>query len=230
MWKFLSCVNRSSPNAMARVCLVLDVSHSMGFVDWQPTRLAAVKDAAQSFLDVTCRQHPKDKVGMVSFAGSAVVEQPLTDVYTGTDRLRTAITRLALRPNTNIPSGLVLAGSVLGCEGFGALSWTMGNLGRLAYEKLSGRPALPVLRRVVLLTDGENCPPADSIGPAEQLKRAGVEIDVVGIGGSPDAVNEAELRAVASVDPQGRPRYHFIGEKAALISEFRQIANRIAPI
>ena len=62
----------------------------------------------------------------------------------------------------------------------------------------------------------------------KDLKKAGVCIDCVGIGGKPTDVDEGLLKAVASRHPDGvTPRYAFIGDKSDLIEKFEALAGRI---
>ena len=54
-------------------------------------------------------------------------------------------------------------------------------------------------------------------------------IDCVGIGGDPSAVNEVDLRTIASRHADGvTPRYAFIGDKGGLIKKFEELAGRIS--
>jgi len=59
------------------------------------------------------------------------------------------------------------------------------------------------------------------------LKDAGVVIETVGIGGSPADVDEDLLKAMASLDPHGQPRYRFIGDRQALLQEFEAKAAQL---
>ena len=63
-----------SPESGADVVLAVDVSSSMLCMDQSPTRLAAVKAGLQELL----ARLQGDRVGIVAFAGEAVVACPLT--------------------------------------------------------------------------------------------------------------------------------------------------------
>ena len=81
---------------------------------------------------------------------------------------------------------------------------------------------IDVIRRVVLLTDGEGGKPLDT---AQDLKNQQVVIDVIGIGDSPSNVNEKLLKQVASV-VEGERRYRFIKDQQTLIAHYTQLANK----
>jgi hypothetical protein len=77
--------------------------------------------------------------------------------------------------------------------------------------------------RIVLLTDGHGGQPLKT---ANELKANGVFIDVIGIGGSPSAVNEQLLRKIAST-VNGDTRYRFISSRKDLFQHFRQLAEKL---
>ena len=61
---------------------------------------------------------------------------------------------------------------------------------------------------------------------AFSLKEQGIQINVVGVGGSPDAeaFDEEELKQIASQSPDGTPMYVFIRDTSSLIKEFQRQA------
>lgn len=70
-------VEQRVPKERATIILAVDTSISMQATDVQPTRIAAAKDAATSFVDLI---PPKINVGLVAFNGSATVKvAPTTD-------------------------------------------------------------------------------------------------------------------------------------------------------
>jgi len=78
-------------------------------------------------------------------------------------------------------------------------------------------------RHVVMLTDGRGGEP---LKQAAKLKnKLGAVIDVVGIGGTPDAVNEALLRQVATTDPGGFCHYRFVKDPETLSEHYTQLAK-----
>ncbi len=80
------------------------------------------------------------------------------------------------------------------------------------------------VRRIVLLTDGQG---GDPLRTAEELKAAGVIIDVVGIGPTPRKVNEKLLKQLAST-VEGELRYRFIKDHRTLVQHYTQLANKTA--
>ena len=87
-----------------------------------------------------------------------------------------------------------------------------------------GRNADNAVRRIVMLTDGHG---GDPLQTAEELKAAGVIIDVVGIGPNPRKVNEKLLKQLASV-VEGELRYRFIKDHRTLVQHYTQLANKTA--
>lgn len=60
---------------------------------------------------------------------------------------------------------------------------------------------------------------------ATELKARGIQLDIVGIGGSPAHVNEADLKRMASVIHR-QLRYWFIESADALVERFEALALR----
>ena len=81
-----------------------------------------------------------------------------------------------------------------------------------------------VVRRIILLTDGHGGQPLKT---SEELKSRGVIIDVIGIGSTPEGVDEKLLRKVASVI-EGEVRYRFIADSLTLTRTYTQLANKTA--
>jgi Mg-chelatase subunit ChlD len=79
-----------------------------------------------------------------------------------------------------------------------------------------------VVRRIVLLTDGQGGSP---LRTADDLKERGVVIDVIGVGETPGEVDEKLLRRVASV-VQGELRYRFIKDQRTLVEHYTQLAGK----
>jgi len=222
-----------------RMILVLDHSGSMDKTDWKPSRLRGAIAAADALIDVKARRHPDDEVGIVTFSSNAVIIHQPVPVRSGEASLKRALRSIAAEGFTNITAGLAEAykhlsekqsDDQLGRGRFDPGTW----VGRLLGTSPSGATLHheahdSTVRRVVLLTDGEhNC--GRSPQPlAAKLKARGILIDCVGIGGSPNEVDEKCLRAIASQNGDGSVRYCFIGDKAALIKKFEQLANRIRP-
>lgn len=228
----------AAPDAPERSVLVLDVSPSMEHDDWKPSRLRGAIEASEALIDVKAERHPRDMVGIVAFSGSARVVHPLTKVSGGAASLKAALSRFKTGSATNITAGLVSASSLLTGESADAApSKLIRRIIGFIYED-TGKPAptsspTPTrtgVDRLLVLTDGEHnsgrAPDARG-GIAEQLKKRGVCIDVIGIGGSPSELNEALLKRVAAKNADGSPRYCFIGDKSELVREFKRLAQHI---
>src|SRR5262245_3012630 len=88
------------PTDKTTVILAMDVSRSMRFNDVLPSRLAAAKDAALSFVQ---RQNSITRIGVVAFAGFAELILPPT---TDQEALDSAIESLTTGRATAIGSGI----------------------------------------------------------------------------------------------------------------------------
>jgi Ca-activated chloride channel family protein len=179
--------------------LMLDASLSMQYDDYPPSRFAAAKQAATGFLQKCVEQTPAALVGVIFYAESARIASPLLPAKTHFPQLRQAIGSGEIESATNIGAGLITAGQELMATG----------------------PA--VSPAIVLLTDGYANTGPDAVQIASQLKEMGVRLDVIGIGGSPSHVNEAELKQMASI-LDGQLRYWFIRDTATLIRKFEALA------
>ena len=179
--------------------LVLDASPSMEDDDYPPSRFAAAKQAATGFLQKCAEQTPEALVGVIFYAASAAVAAPLLPARTHSRQLRQAIDAGEIEMATNIGAGLITAGQELMALG-AAVS-----------------PA------IVLLTDGHSNTGPDPVQVASQLKAMNVRLDIIGIGGSPSQVNEAELKQMASI-LDGQLRYWFIRDTTTLVRKFEALA------
>lgn len=115
------------------VMLVLDTSLSMAAQDLPPSRLARAKDLLEALTD----RMQEDRVGLITFAGDAVLRFPLT-----TDRdaarvlVRSTMLEMAPLPGTNLRQAIHLA---------------VGSLPLPPGGNEEGR-----VRAIVLVTDGED--------------------------------------------------------------------------
>lgn len=164
------------------VVVALDASRSMLATDVAPTRMARAKLELETLLAGL----EGDRVGLVTFAGSAFVQMPLTSDY--------AAAQLFLRAVD--PSAMPEGGTDIG----GAL--------RLAKEVLDQADHGAHERAVVLLSDGEDWG-ADAASAAESLRKAGIHTFAVGIGspaGAPVPVVDARgVQRGYVEDADGRP-------------------------
>ena len=217
------------------LCLVLDTSPSMDFDDFEPSRLGGAIQASVALIEAKRAQCPGDRVGVVAFNGCARVVHPLVNVGEGANSVLKSMEDLSTDSCTNIASGLHEAEQLLlgkssrlhlGLLG-PVIQFFVGDRDEERGVSSEERPA-----RIVLLSDGlSNCglPPVRS---ARALKDRGIQIDVVGIGGSPDSesFDEDQLKKIASKGPDGVPRYCFIRDTVQLVRKFQELANHIRPL
>ena len=194
------------------IVLALDVSSSMLAEDFAPSnRLEVAKRQAVSFI----RGRRSDRIGLVSFAGEALTQVPLTLDYAILEQSVASLRVGTLEDGTAIGTGLATA------------------LNRL--RRVPGRSKV-----VVLLTDGENNRGAvDPRTAAEAAEALGVRVYTIGVGTEGEArvptgrglsglryetvpvrIDEELLRDIA--DRTGG-RYFRATDGAALERIFRQI-------
>ncbi len=137
------------------VVVALDASKSMLARDVPPSRLERAKLELTTLLD----ELKGDRVGLVVFAGDAFIQSPLTSDYSAVKLfLRAVDPEVMPQGGTNVGAALRLAWQVLD------------NADRGSKERV-----------VVLLSDGEDLA-GDVAEATEQLKDAGVQALVVGVG------------------------------------------------
>ncbi len=180
--------------------LVIDESGSMFADDYKPTRLDGAKVASCAFLRKLQRASPKSMAALVSFGDKGKIKCPPLPVGQEFARIEAKVRGLQGDGNTNMASGLSLAGSIA--------------------SKYSSCQA-----RVLMLTDGHANEGGDPEPVAKKLKQFGVQLDIIGIGGSPSEVNEEQLKKMASV-VNGELRYWFIRNVPMLVKRFEALALR----
>ncbi len=152
------------------VVFVLDVSRSMLAEDLAPNRLERAKLAIADVLDTL----EGDRVGLVAFAGAAVVKSPLTLDY--------SFMRLALRDLA--PESVSRGGTLIGDAIRVALNEVFDDSER-------------GFKDIILITDGEDHE-SFPVQAAEQAGAAGVRIIAIGLG------DEGEGRRIPVTDAAGR--------------------------
>lgn len=188
-------------NGTPAVLLVLDCSGSMDLDDYPPTRLKAAQRAALVFLDNYSRQSPEALAGVVFYAGSAIVACPLTALRGASSEFCRAIEQADTFGDTNISAGLNAA----------------------FREFAKCREAINP--RIILLTDGHANEGPNPVETARELKAHGVQMDIIGIGGSPEDVDEVSLKSMASII-NDELRYWFIEDSQKLLKKFEALALR----
>ena len=181
------------------VILIVDHSISMGEADYPPSRLQAALAAASESVSALAEQSIDAHIGAISFNHSAHVVAPLTAV-SGHREIIEAIRSVRVAGGTDISAGL-----------------------KQAVKMIGRHPANNAQIQIILLTDGHGGEP---VAVARKLKQQyHATLDVVGIGGSPEAVNESLLRKVATTEPNGYNHYRFIKDAHTLKQHYRQLAT-----
>ncbi|MBP9705993.1 MAG: VWA domain-containing protein [Oligoflexales bacterium] len=138
------------------IFVAIDVSKSMLAEDVQPSRLERAKREVYDLLGMI----KGDRVGIISFAGTAFIQCPLTA------DLAASRTFLSLLDPSLVPAGGTAIGS--------ALELAIEGLSKFGENEQGGKA-------VILITDGED-QGTDPLIVAEKAKKAGIKIFIVGIG------------------------------------------------
>jgi Ca-activated chloride channel family protein len=175
--------------------IALDVSGSMAAEDFAPNRLEAAKKIVRSFV----AQRPGDRIGLTTFAGSALTRAPLT-----TDRRMLDELVAALAP-TLTPDGTAIGVALASAAG------------RLQASTAKSKV-------IVLVTDGvNNAGEIDPLSAAAVAQGLGIKVYTVGVG------SQGEARVPVTVrDPiTGRERTEHALMQVEVDEELlRKIAER----
>jgi Mg-chelatase subunit ChlD len=179
--------------------LIIDVSWSMAEAfDEHCAKLEAAIRAAVALTLQKATRDQDDEIGLITFSSIAQLYLGLTILRLSKTKLIQAIQSLQPCDGTDINSGLVMASD------------------HFIWDRQD------VVRRIVLLTDGHGGRPLQT---AAELKERGVVIDVIGIGPTPDAVDESLLRQVAST-VDGISRYRFVKDQRTLVNLYTQLGGK----
>lgn len=224
------------------IIMAIDVSLSMRAMDVQPSRLAAAKEAAKSFV----QELPADvRVGIVSFAGTAaLVQAPTRD----RDDLVAAIERLQLDRQTAIGSGIIVSlATLFPDDGIDLEPWVLGRRsGPSAIVKVPEKKAekkfQPVepgsnpSKAIILLTDGRRTTGPHPNDAARMAAERGVKVFTVGFGTAAGAqvpiegysiymaFDEEALKAVADLT---RAEYFHASSGDELKKVYNTLSSRI---
>jgi von Willebrand factor type A domain len=201
------------------VCII-DKSYSTSETDYPPFRLAAAVEAARNFVQEKFRQRPNDHVAFVSFSNEAKVVCPLLHVGTHIHEILASLEDLVPEFSTDFCAGLKKANQLFNPRS-NLIDDILSSLG--GYFSLS-RPPADADRHILFLSDGDHNHKSKPVKLSARMKKDGIVIDCIGIG-SRERINEELLRRIASVGEDGKPRYRYIGDKNALLQEFRRIAT-----
>lgn len=177
------------PSHQRTILLAIDVSLSMRATDVEPSRIAAAQEAAKAFV----QEQPDDvRIGIVSFAGTALLAQPPTN---NREELVAAIDRLALDRHTAIGSGIIvslatlfpedgidLEPMVLGqrSEGGAAKKGAAKKSDRKEFKAVP--PGSNTSSAIILLTDGRRTTGPDPLEAARMAADRGIRVFTVGFG------------------------------------------------
>jgi Ca-activated chloride channel family protein len=233
------------PSTQQTIILAMDVSGSMRATDVQPNRLVASQNAAKAFL----KELPRHvKVGIVAFAGSAQVVQPIT---LSREDLNAAIDKFQMQRATAIGSAIVVALSELFPGQVDLASVTYGRAsndpfapqGRaIDQPQAEKKPFEPVppgsygSAAIILLTDGQRTTGVDTAEAAKMAADRGVRVYTVGVGTVDGEVigfegwsmrvrlDEDTLKAVAR-DTKGE--YFYAGTAENLKQVYESLSTRL---
>ena len=181
--------------------LILDRSGSMSESDYPPSRLDGAKMASKAFVKNVKKNNPENQIAVISFSSTARIECMPLSTKEEFPRIISAI------------------------EGISTDGFTAIGLALKKAESIITKYPSSYSPRIVLLTDGLNNEAPDPIDIAVRIKEKGVQIDVIGIGGSPSDVDEDAMRKVASVI-SGVVHYWFIKDVPSLVRKFEVLALR----
>jgi Ca-activated chloride channel family protein len=223
------------PSEQRKIIMAIDVSLSMRASDVEPTRLAAAQAAAKEFV----KDQPADvRIGIVSFAGTALLVQPPTH---DREDLIAAIDRFELQRNTAIGSGILLSlATLFPDDGIDVESYTLGTVTRerggkgksLDKPKAEAKAPPKVVPAgsyqngaIILLTDGRRTMGPDPLEVAKLAADRGVRVYTVGFGSAGGAMadvdgmsiymrfDEETLKAIADIT---KAQYFYAGSAADL--------------
>ena len=157
---------QASPNAT--IMLALDVSGSMCSTDVQPNRITAAEQSAGAFIR---SQAGGPRIGLVAFAGTAVVLLPPT---TDTQQLVTALRGLGVDGGTAIGEGILTS-----LDAIAQVDPTVAPTGATVRHAAGAGYADDV---IVVLTDGSNNRGIDPQVAAREAAQRGVRVYTIGYG------------------------------------------------
>lgn len=175
------------PSQQETIMLAMDVSGSMRATDVEPNRMVAAQNAAKSFLAELPRHV---KVGIVAFAGTASVVQPIT---LSREDLVAAIDKFQMQRATAIGNGIVvslaeifpdadidLAKMQYGGQARGTSLDDKPKTGKKVYEPVAAGSYGSAA--IILLTDGQRTTGVEPMEAAKLAADYGVRVYTVGVG------------------------------------------------
>lgn len=148
------------------VMIALDISNSMNSTDIQPSRLMRAKQAVIRILD----KMESDRIGLVVFAGDAVLQLPLT---------------------TDYGAAKLFIGNVQTSD-LSRQGTAIGKAIRLCAENFDPKYEKDKNKAIIVISDGENHED-DAVGEAAAAAKKGIVVSTVGMG-SPQGAPIPEYR------------------------------------
>lgn len=220
----ISKTRQTDNSNVAHTVCAIDVSGSMDSADYRPTRLAAAISASIALVREKVKSRPQDYVGIVAFSDSAEVACPLLEVRKESEQICKLVEKLKIQCSTDFCAGLRRADRLLNSNPLVLCESVITQL--VEFFVSTPRKQIStnsVQKHILFLSDGLHCRGGNPISVADRIKQHGVVIDCVGIGAR-ESIDEELLRKIASVGPDGKPQYRFIGDEQALIHEFKRVA------
>lgn len=170
------------PRQEGTVILAIDVSGSMAATDLTPSRMAAAKAAAKTFVE---HQPPGIVIGVVAFSDAALTVQAPTDDQAS---VIAAIDRLTPQTGTSVGQGILASLDAIAAAAAGPTGDYYSNRSPSPSPSPTPVPTgTHAPAAIVLLTDGENNESPDPIAAARAAADRGIRIDTVGIGSAAGA-------------------------------------------
>ena len=217
---------------MELIYILIDLSPSMDETDFVPSRRQGAIVAIKQLISTKAKLYPEDQIGIIGFAKKAYL---IHDCVRSGEGSKSLFQSLDKCPDdcewTNFVAALREAQLMM----FPASRTKVKNklfqwCSDLVFDPSAQDTNDNITRRIIFLSDGEHNQKGDPVPIAEQLKTAGVTIDCIGIGGSPGDVDAKMLKAIASPDENGKPRYWFINDTQGLIRKYESMAHHIRPV
>ncbi len=179
------------PSQQRMVILAMDVSGSMRATDVEPSRMVAAQAAAREFVAL---QDSGTRIGVVTFAGTALLTQPPTH---SKEDVLAAIDRFNFQRATAVGSGILVSLQAI----FPDLEFDLrgtnprpgtedSRLGRsLDQRGGGGKPPPPPVEpgsyasaAIILLTDGQTTTGPNPVEAARMAAERGVKVYTIGVG------------------------------------------------
>jgi Ca-activated chloride channel family protein len=158
------------PDPNATVILAIDVSRSMCSTDILPSRLEAAKQSAMQFVE---NQDGRLQIGLVAFAGFAVLIQPPTS---DRDLLLESIRNLATARRTAIGEGILMSIDAIADVDDSVISPYAG------VETVPVPSGYIAPEIIVLLTDGVSTTGIHPLAAAQEALDRGIRVYTIGFG------------------------------------------------